>query len=258
MNALDRILEAYDEIRSTHIRNDDPPPWKPRETPTPAPESAHPRDLRPVPEEPITPPKTNWNNIRADKEERAQRLLDRRYQERLGESRGRQNMMNALEHPNRGTFIQDEHGINQAYGAATGTFYDGDTRTLNIRGSVTKQDWKDDFLRIPAWGDSRGIEMYKNAKLSYDKLISEGKPVDRVVGHSLGGSVALQLQKDKDIPFSRTFGAPVLDVNPFQKNVERYRHVLDPFSILDRGAHNVLTTNPYTHSYTGYSKLSTR
>jgi esterase/lipase len=54
--------------------------------------------------------------------------------------------------------------------------------------------------------------MYHKAEDAYNKLIKEGKPVDRVVGHSLGGAMALQLQKDKDIPLSRTFGAPVLDI----------------------------------------------
>ena len=194
------------------------------------------------------------------KEEKSQKLLDERYQEKVREATGKQNMMNAINNPNRGTFIQDERGLNEAYKKSSdgeGTWYDADTRTLNIRGSVTKQDWKDDFSKIPVWGDSREIEMYKTAKRDYDKLISEGKPVDRVVGHSLGGSVALQLQKDEDIPFSRTFGAPVLDGNIFQKNVERYRHPLDPFSILDRGAKNVMTSNPYTHSYAGYSNLFT-
>ena len=64
--------------------------------------------------------------------------------------------------------------------------------------------------------------MYQNAKKTYDRLISQAKPVDRISGHSLGGSVALQLQKDKDIPFSRTFGAPVFKLSPFEKTAERY------------------------------------
>ena len=95
--------------------------------------------------------------------------------------------------------------------------------------------------------------MYQNASKTYDRLISEGKPVDRVVGHSLGGSVALQLQKDKDIPFSRTFGAPVMQLSPFEKTAERYRHPLDPFSIFDRSATNIMPSSVNTHSYGGFS-----
>jgi hypothetical protein len=108
----------------------------------------------------------NWNDVRAGKEERAQKLLEERYQEKVREATGKQNMMNAINNPNRGTFIQDERGLNEAYKKSNdgeGTWYDEDTRTLYVRGSVTKQDWKDDFTKIPIWGDSREIEMYKTA-----------------------------------------------------------------------------------------------
>ena len=182
------------------------------------------------------------------------------------EGAGRQRMEFDIEHPNRGTFQKDEEGLNLAYHDVnkpteydpdnTGTYYDPSTRTLYVRGSVTKQDWKDDVTKIPAWGNSRDIEMYQNAKKAYEKLISQGKPVDRISGHSLGGSVALQLQKDKDIPFSRTFGAPVWQLNPFDSHAERYRHPADPFSIFDRGATNILPSSINTHSYGGFSNNS--
>ena len=75
--------------------------------------------------------------------------------------------------------------------------------------------------------------------------------MDRVVGHSLGGSVALEMQKEKGIPKSRTFGAPVLDLGMFGPKAERYRHPLDPVSILDRKA-KWGGLMAYPHSYTGY------
>jgi hypothetical protein len=134
-----------------------------------------------------------------------------------------------------------------------GTYYDPGTKTMYVRGSVTGRDWWDDVSKIPNWGNSRDIEMYTNAKSTYERLISEGKPVERVVGHSLGGSVALQLQKDKDIPFSRTFGAPVMQLSPFEKTAERYRHPLDPFSIFDRSATNIQSMNLNTHAYGGFA-----
>ena len=121
---------------------------------------------------------------------------------------------------------------------------------------MTKRDWQDDFTKIPVWGESHDIEMYQNAKQAYDKLISEGKPVDRVVGHSLGGSVALQLQKDMGIPLSRTFGAPVLDFDPGLTHkvlAERYRHPLDPVSMLDRNA-KWGDLKAYPHMYGGFKQ----
>ena len=182
------------------------------------------------------------------------------------EAVGQRNMEFAIEHPNRGTFAQDEDGMDLAYHDVNhptaydpeneGTYYDAGTKTLYVRGSVTKQDWIDDFTKIPAWGNSRDIEMYQNAKKTYDRLISQGKPVDRVVGHSLGGSVALQLQKDKDIPFSRTFGAPVFKLSPFEKTAERYRHPLDPFNFFDRSATNTQSMSLNTHAYGGFTNAT--
>ena len=93
-------------------------------------------------------------------------------------------------------------------------------------------------------------QRYVEAADAYEKLQAEGKPVERVVGHSLGGSVALQLQRDKNIPKSRTFGAPVMDFS-HDERAERYRHPLDPVSIFDRSAHwGPFSINP--HSYGGF------
>ena len=66
------------------------------------------------------------------------------------------------------------------------------------------------------------------------------------MGHSLGGSVSLQLQKDypNRLKTSRTYGAPVADA--FGGNVERYRHYGDPVSILDRSAKSSIKLNPTT------------
>ena len=64
--------------------------------------------------------------------------------------------------------------------------------------------------------------------------------------------MALELAKNKGIEVSRTFGAPVLDPNPFHRgNVERLRHPLDPVSVLDRGA-SWGSVMAYPHSYTGF------
>jgi hypothetical protein len=178
--------------------------------------------------------------------------------EQTQEELGRRRMFKDLSYASgsRSNFAKDERGLDKAYAnmKGTGTFYDDSNKSLYIRGSKTKRDWEDDFTRIPDWGNSRDIEMYQNATQAYDKLISEGKPVDRVVGHSLG--VALQLAKDKDIPLSRTFGAPVLDMDPGISHkilAERYRHGADPVSILDRQ----VTWGPwraYPHTYTGYKE----
>jgi hypothetical protein len=166
-------------------------------------------------------------------------------------------MNERLKNPKGATFQQDEEGLVKAYNdeTAPGVFYDPATKTEYIKGSVTARDWWDDASKIPFWGDTRNAERYQQADKAYEDLLLEGKPVDRVVGHSLGGSVALQMQKDRFIPKSRTFGAPVVDLNPFGKS-KRYRHPLDPVSILDSGA-TWGKVKPYSHSNTGFDNLQT-
>ena len=154
------------------------------------------------------------------------------------------------------TFKADETGLDRAYENPKGTYYDPSTKTLYVKGSVTATDWVDDARFIPFNGTDR-TERYQQALDAYKELKSQGKDVGRIVGHSLGGAVALQMQKDHKIPDSRTFKAPIMDFSPFGHS-ERYRHPTDPVSILDRGA----TWGPWTgvnplssHSYRGFGGL---
>ena len=123
---------------------------------------------------------------------------------------------------------------------------------MYVKGTVDAQDWWDDFTKVPVWGNLQNSRRYADAERAYNDLLQRGMPIDRVVGHSLGGSIALQEQKDKAIDFSRTFGAPVFDLNPLKRGTqERYRHILDPVSIFDRGA-SFGDIRSYPHSYGGF------
>jgi len=179
-------------------------------------------------------PAKSWRDIDADSAEAAQKRIEEHWA-----------------NPNGASFKQDEEGLANAYNdrTATGVYYDPNTRTEYVKGSVTGRDWYDDVTKVP-FGSTRDSERYQQADKAYDDLLAKGKVVDRIVGHSLGGSVALDMQKNHGIPQSRTFGAPVLDANPFGHS-ERYRHPLDPVS---RGA----TWGPFilsTHSYAGFGSL---
>jgi hypothetical protein len=283
---LDRIFKQYDAIRS-HGTASDTPPWEPedeqqqqqqqqqqqasepaeatREQET----SAPPTELRGfitplaadgrVTVEGFAPPqKILTDGTRPRPVGRPKSWTEDADTKKREEEAARLQKFNS-DYSNRGTFKADEEGMSKAYADTTypGVYYDPQTRTEYVKGTVPTNlnDWIDDVTKIPVWGDIHDADRMKMAEAAYQDLIKKGKPVDRVVGHSLGGSVALQLQKDHDIPFSRTFGAPVLDLNPFQ-NAERYRHPLDPFSILDRGATNTSNFNHMsinTHSYGGFS-----
>jgi Alpha/beta hydrolase family len=143
----------------------------------------------------------------------------------------------------------DAAGLDKAYAEPEGVYYDEATHTEYIKGSSDLRDWWDDLTKIPAWGDIHAAHRYQQAERAYQELLAKGKPVDRVVGHSLGGSVALQLQRDHHLPASRTFGAPVLDFGG-QADVERYRHPLDPVSALDASAKTQQwSLNPHSHRF---------
>jgi len=269
MDGLERVFQQFDVIRShapehgPPMAEHDAPPWQaegkansqhpvqaegvinsehPQEAARPAPQVDEPQ--KPVPSDRSQLDALgyrnfrSWGDVRAAKEEKAQQRIEER-----------------LRNPNGASFEQDEEGLAKAYNDTTGpgTYYDPATKSLYVKGTTTKRDIWDDFTKVPFWGDLRDSQRFQQADKAYEDLLAQGKPTDRIVGHSLGGSVALELQKEKGIELSRTFGAPVLDLN-FTKSSERYRHILDPISVLDRSA-KLGSLAAYPHSYTGYGFL---
>jgi hypothetical protein len=288
---LDRIFSQFDSIRAHATSDDGPAPWEPEEDQVkpqskqqPSQEEAAPtRDLRPkdtdampqqvltdaVRERPVGRPKS-W--AEPDRAQRATQLLEQNLQksraateqqnatieQRLHEGHA-DKLLRDRENKRQGvTFAEDEEGMNNAYGYRSfpGAAYDENTGTLYIAGSDSWRSWYDDAVNIPIWGDLTRAERYKQAERAYNDLTQKyGKPVNRVVGHSLGGSVALELAKNKDIEFSRTFGAPVTDPNPYHRGAaDRYRHFGDPVSLSDRGA-SLGSLMLYPHSYTGFKEI---
>ena len=82
-----------------------------------------------------------------------------------------------------------------------------------------------------------------------------------MIGHSLGGSISLELQKNYDhITSSRTYVAPALDLTGQDYgNIGRYRNWFDPKSILVRPASRNFKWNPFdtsslTHEYGNIAK----
>ena len=99
-------------------------------------------------------------------------------------------------------------------------------------------------------GDSKKIHRYEQAKEEQEK---QGDKVKHLVGHSMGGNVALELQKENPNLKSTTYGAAVWQ--PFStKQGDRYRHGGDPISMFDRGAKTIGGSwNPVSaHAFEGY------
>ena len=150
--------------------------------------------------------------------------------------------------------ISDAEGLDRAYQQGD-TYRRGDT--LYIAGSHTAQDWYDDVTKVPVWGDLRESERYIAAKKAFDV----GPPITKVVGHSLGGAVALELMnqaKGTEHPLeSTTYGAPVTSIS----GGNRYRNYGDPVSMFDRGANMKWHPDPsssgsLTHDYHDFNNVT--
>ena len=161
--------------------------------------------------------------------------------------------------PLKGDAITDATGLSRAYEQGD-TYAYGDT--LYVAGSHTAKDWYDDVTKVPFWGDLRNSTRYQEA----EKALKANPNIKNVVGHSLGGSVVLELQKNHPNLNSRTFGAPVWDpmsvdnkYKGFTGQVDRYRNALDPFSIFDGSAKTSVKWNPFnsysfTHDYSNIAE----
>ena len=148
--------------------------------------------------------------------------------------------------------MPDEEGLQKAYATDKGIYTFGNR--MFIAGTRDLNDVKDDVLRIPAWGSSRTIQRYKDAK---DELMKHPE-VNQITGQSLGSSVALQLQKDyKHIQGTRTYGAPAWDYKEETTN-DRFRNYGDPISYFDKHANTTTDYSVYNplvnHGYTSLGK----
>ena len=150
--------------------------------------------------------------------------------------------------------ITDAQGLENAY--SHGDYYIHGS-TMYIAGSHTGKDWYDDVTKVPAWGDVRNSTRYQAAR----EALLDNPQVHTTIGHSLGGSVALELEKNYNhITSSRTYGAPVFDpLGKESNNVSRYRNWTDPVSMFDRSAVKSIKWNPFestslTHDYGNIAK----
>ena len=135
--------------------------------------------------------------------------------------------------------MEDKEGLDEAYSSPRGTFVAGDS--LYIAGTKSPGDALDD-LSIPVRLTSKTAR-YRDASL----VLNKNPQVQRVVGHSLGGAVALELQQQNPNLQSVTYGAPVASRKPG----ERFRHWGDPVAALDSGAQTTAPTQANPHSYAG-------
>jgi hypothetical protein len=139
----------------------------------------------------------------------------------------------------------NEMGLKKAYNTDKKVHVDGDT--LFIAGTHDKQDWIDDFTKIPFYGDVKKSKRY----IDVMETVKNNPNVKKVIGHSLGGSVALELEKNNPDKYkTTTYGAPVVSLT----KGNRFRHGNDVVSAFDFGAKTVgFNMNPLkAHGYNDY------
>ena len=141
--------------------------------------------------------------------------------------------------------ITDKEGLHKAYALDDKLYAQGDT--LYIAGTSSLRDVWDD-LKIPFHLTSKS-DRYQHAS----KFLEENKEIKQLVGHSLGGSVALELQDNMaDRNFkTNTYGAPVFS---FTSAENRYRNIGDPVSMLDFGSNSSLNVGLNPHTYDNFDK----
>ena len=138
----------------------------------------------------------------------------------------------------------NEHGLNKAYNNHNKIHVDNDT--LYIAGTSNLRDVYDDITKIPIWGSIKDSQRYKEAK----NVLDLNPNIINLVSHSLGSSVALELEKDNNKYKTTAYASPVLQIGT--KIGNRYRFPFDPVSYLDRGAITVDKFNINPHSYSNY------
>ncbi len=150
--------------------------------------------------------------------------------------------------------MTDQEGIDRAYKAKDGVYIFGDR--MYISGTRNMQDVWDDITKVSMYDKLLHSERYGQAKEALDK----NPQVKHLSGHSLGGVVAMQLQKrhPQQIQSARTFGAPVFDptgvdkfmpsgnfANPLGK-LERFKNAGDPVAMFDNSAKTSIKTNLFS------------
>lgn len=147
--------------------------------------------------------------------------------------------------------ISDSEGLQRAYNAPNSVFIDGNR--MFISGTHTGKDVYD-WKLIPL-----GLVKYSSRYQEADAALKDNPQVDTVIGHSLGSSVAAELNRQYNNKFdARYYGSPFVDFS-FSRDPknQRFRHPGDIVSMFDTGAFNEDSKTHYQfmnpHSYEGFN-----
>ena len=156
--------------------------------------------------------------------------------------------------------MTDKEGLNKAYNESKKIYVNPNNKTMYIAGTSSFQDVYDD-LKIPL-----KLTKYSQRYQDVEKVLrNNNNSIDILVGHSLGSSVGLELNKNKYYKFKTIFySSPVFDLFT-NKSVNdsnlRFKTNNDLISMFDRNAINISkpSINPLSlHSYENYGNTGSQ
>ena len=125
--------------------------------------------------------------------------------------------------------IMDKVGLKRAYETKSGLYQHGNN--LYIAGTRDFRDVIDDS-KLPFDKGARNSKRYEEVK----QYLDEHPEINNLIGHSLGGAVALQGNKDNPNKYNIvTYGSPAVNSSFIKddSNIKRFRNSGDPISMLD-------------------------
>jgi hypothetical protein len=156
--------------------------------------------------------------------------------------------------------LPDTTALTEAYKLKSGVVVHGDQ--MYLAGTKGGNDLLADAA-LPFGLMPLTSQRYKNARAALQKA---GGRVTHIVGHSLGGAIAVRLLEDAEAgrlgpqyrSFQvRTYGAPLLDSGK-HPNVQAFRRRGDPISMLDKGARSTPAPLWNPHSHAGFVRSTAR
>ena len=133
--------------------------------------------------------------------------------------------------------LEDRVGLDRAYADPRKVYMEGDS--MYVAGTSSLGDAMDD-LALP-FGLTKGTQRYIDA----ERVLQANPKIRRIVGHSLGGAVALEMQRDHPELKTMTYDAPMVSMTPG----DRYRSEGDAVAALDFGADTSAPKGLNPHSY---------
>ena len=122
--------------------------------------------------------------------------------------------------------ITDADGLDEACASPDSTYVNGDTLYIaGTKGNLIGEDWMQNYQRIGlpfVTGQKVHVEQRERYKQALSAFAAHPE-VKHLVGHSLGGAVALELKKDKRDVTGRIYGTPYYD--PF--GMDRIKDAFD-------------------------------